>query len=254
VPPARDLTGAVALVTGASRGLGRALAVALAEAGADLALTARGEADLRRTAEAAATHGVRAEVVPADLGRDADIDALVETTVRRLGRLDVLVNNAGISGPTTPFVELATADWDGVLGVNLRAPALLARAAARQMVAQGGGRIVNVASIGATIPIASLAAYCVSKAGLVQLTRVMALELARHGVRVNAVCPGYFATPMNEEFFASEAGQRIVRTRIPLRRLGEPAELVPAVLLLASPASSFMTGSVVVVDGGHTLT
>jgi NAD(P)-dependent dehydrogenase (short-subunit alcohol dehydrogenase family) len=119
---------------------------------------------------------------------------------------------------------------------------------------QGEGRIVNVASIGATIPIANLAAYCVSKAGLVQLTRVMALELARHGVRVNAVCPGYFATPMNEEFFASEPGQRIVRSRIPLRRLGDPAELVPAVLLLASPASSFMTGSVVVVDGGHTLT
>jgi NAD(P)-dependent dehydrogenase (short-subunit alcohol dehydrogenase family) len=122
------------------------------------------------------------------------------------------------------------------------------------MRAQGDGRIVNVASIGATIPIANLAAYCVSKAGLVQLTRVMALELARHGIRVNAVCPGYFATPMNEEFFGSEPGQRIVRSRIPLRRLGDPAELVPVVLLLASPASSFMTGSVVVVDGGHTLT
>jgi NAD(P)-dependent dehydrogenase (short-subunit alcohol dehydrogenase family) len=254
VPAAPDLKGSVALVTGASRGLGRALALALAEAGADVVLTARRVADLRRTAEEAAAHGARTEVVPADLGRDGDIEALVGTAVRRFGRLDVLVNNAGISGPTTPFLELATADWDAVLGVNLRAPALLARAAARQMVAQGGGRIVNVASIGATVPIAGLAAYCVSKAGLVQLTRVMALELARHGVRVNAVCPGYFATPMNEEFFASEPGQRVVRARIPLRRLGDPAELVPAVLLLASPASSFMTGSVVVVDGGHTLT
>jgi NAD(P)-dependent dehydrogenase (short-subunit alcohol dehydrogenase family) len=254
VSPKAELAGSIALVTGASRGLGRTLALALADAGADLMLTARTVADLRRTAEEAVALGVQADVFPADLGHDAEIDALVAATVRRFGRLDVLVNNAGISGPTTPFVDLPTADWDAVLGLNLRAPALVARAAARQMRAQGGGRIVNVASIGATIPIANLAAYCVSKAGLVQLTRVMALELARHGVRVNAVCPGYFATPMNEEFFASEPGQRIVRSRIPLRRLGDPAELVPAVLLLASPASSFMTGSVVVVDGGHTLT
>jgi NAD(P)-dependent dehydrogenase (short-subunit alcohol dehydrogenase family) len=254
VAPKVELTGSVALVTGASRGLGRALALALAEAGADVMLTARSAAELQRTAGEAAALGVQADLFPADLGRDAEIEALVAATVRRFGHLDVLVNNAGISGPTTPFVDLATEDWDVVLGVNLRAPALVARAAARQMRAQGDGRIVNVASIGATIPIANLAAYCVSKAGLVQLTRVMALELARHGIRVNAVCPGYFATPMNEEFFGSEPGQRIVRSRIPLRRLGDPAELVPVVLLLASPASSFMTGSVVVVDGGHTLT
>jgi NAD(P)-dependent dehydrogenase (short-subunit alcohol dehydrogenase family) len=253
VSPKAELAGSIALVTGASRGLGRTLALALADAGADLMLTARTVADLRRTAEEAVALGVQADVFPADLGHDAEIDALVAATVRRFGRLDVLVNNAGILRDRMLF-NMAEDEWDAVRGLNLRAPALVARAAARQMRAQGGGRIVNVASIGATIPIANLAAYCVSKAGLVQLTRVMALELARHGVRVNAVCPGYFATPMNEEFFASEPGQRIVRSRIPLRRLGDPAELVPAVLLLASPASSFMTGSVVVVDGGHTLT
>jgi NAD(P)-dependent dehydrogenase (short-subunit alcohol dehydrogenase family) len=253
VPSPVDLRGSVALVTGASRGLGRALALALAEAGADLALAARAAGDLARTAADATRHGVRAEAFPADLRRDADIEGLVARTARAFGRIDVLVNNAGISGPDAAFLDLEPAAWDEVLGVNLRAPALLAQAVARRMVAQGGGRIVNVASIGGLTPIARLAPYCVSKAGLVQLTRVMALELARHRIRVNAVCPGYFGTPMNEAFFATEAGRTVVRQAIPMRRLGDPAELGPVVLLLASEASSFMTGSIVVIDGGQLL-
>jgi NAD(P)-dependent dehydrogenase (short-subunit alcohol dehydrogenase family) len=255
VPSPLDLRGSVALVTGASRGLGRALALALAEAGADLALAARSADDLARTVADATRYGVRAEAFPGDLRRDADVEGLVASVAAAFGRIDVLVNNAGISGPETPFLDLEPAGWDEVLRVNLRAPALLAQGVARRMVAQGGGgRIVNVASIGGLTPIARLGAYCVSKAGLIQLTRVMALELARHRVRVNAVCPGYFATPMNEAFFASEPGQALVRRAIPMRRLGDPPELASVVLLLASEASSFMTGSVVVIDGGQTLT
>lgn len=244
----------VALVTGASRGLGRTLALALGEAGADLALAARNRDDLERTAADAARQGVRAEVFLADLSAPAAIEALVADAERAFGRIDVLVNNAGIAGRELPVHELCAEDWDRVLAVNLRAPALCAAAVARGMIARRRGRIVNVASIGALTPLARMGPYCAAKAGLVQLTRVMALELARHGVQVNCICPGYFATPMNREFFASPAGQAVIQRSIPVRRLGEPTELAPAVVLLASDGASFMTGSVVVVDGGHTLT
>ena len=249
-----DLSGTVALVTGASRGLGQAMALALAEAGADLALAARSAADLHRTAETAAKHGVRAEVFPVDMRKPEDIRALVDGAVSAFGRIDVLVNNAGISGAEKPCLDLEPGDWDEMLAVNLRGPALCAQAAARVMAARRQGRIINVASLGAFRPIASLAPYCASKAGLVQLTRVMALELARHNVQVNALCPGYFATPMNERFFATPQGQEVIRRSIPMRRLGEPGELGPMVVFLASDASRFMTGSIIVVDGGQALT
>jgi NAD(P)-dependent dehydrogenase (short-subunit alcohol dehydrogenase family) len=249
-----DLGGRVALVTGASRGLGRTLALGLAEAGADLALVARSREDLERTAVEAAKHGVRAEVFPADLADPAAIETFVAEAERAFGRIDALVNNAGIAGREAPVHELAAGDWDRVLAVNLRAPGLCAAAVARGMIARRRGRIVNIASIGALTPLGRLGPYCAAKAGLVQLTRVMALELARHGVQVNCVCPGYFATPMNDEFFATRPGQELIQRSIPMRRLGDATELVPAVVLLASDGASFMTGSVVVVDGGHTLT
>ena len=249
-----DLGGTVALVTGASRGLGRAMALALAEAGADVGLAGRSAPDLARTAEEAARRGVRAEVFHAEMREARDIEALTAAVIHAFGRIDVLVNNAGISGTEKTVVDLTPEDWDEVLAVNLRGPALCARAVARTMVARRQGRIINIASIGALTPLARLAPYCASKAGLVQLTRVMALELARHNVQVNAVCPGYFATPMNEAFFASPEGQEVIRHSIPMRRLGDPAELGPTIVFLASDASSFMTGSVVVVDGGQMLT
>jgi NAD(P)-dependent dehydrogenase (short-subunit alcohol dehydrogenase family) len=249
-----DLGGTVALVTGASRGLGRAGALALAEAGADLALTARSAADLEGVADEARARGVRAETFRADLRSAAEIDAMVSAAEAAFGRIDVLVNNAGIAGSEKPALELSAAEWDAVLAVDLRAPALCARAVGRGMAARRRGRIVNVASIGAIVPFPRLAPYCASKAGLVQLTRVMALELARHNVQVNVVCPGYFSTPMNEAFFATAAGQEVIQRAIPMRRLGEPAELGPTIVFLASEAASFMTGAVITVDGGQTLT
>ncbi len=249
----RDLQGTVALVTGASRGLGRAFALALAEAGADLVLAARGVDDLRLTAEAAAKHGVRAEAFRADMREARDIEALVEGATRAFGRIDVLVNNAGIAGAEKPVLDLERGEWEEALAVNLLGPALLARAVARGMVERRQGRIINVASIAGLAPVSRLGPYCVSKAALIQLTRVMALELARHNVQVNALCPGYFRTPMNEAFFATPKGQAVVQHAIPMQRLGDPKELAPMVVFLASEASSFMTGSVVVVDGGQTL-
>ena len=249
----RDLQGTVALVTGASRGLGRAFALALAEAGADLVLAARSVDDLQLTAEAAAKHGVRAEAFRADMREARDIEALVEGAIRAFGRIDVLVNNAGISGAEKPVLDLERREWEDALAVNLLGPALLARAVARGMVERRQGRIINVASIAGLAPVSRLGPYCVSKAALIQLTRVMALELARHNVQVNALCPGYFRTPMNETFFATPKGQAVVQHAIPMQRLGDPKELAPMVVFLASEASSFMTGSVVVVDGGQTL-
>ncbi|MEK7362745.1 MAG: SDR family oxidoreductase [candidate division NC10 bacterium] len=249
----RDLRGTVALVTGASRGLGRAFALALAEAGADLALAARSVDDLQRTAEEAAKYDVRAEAFRADMREAGEIEALVEGATRAFGRIDVLVNNAGISGAEKPVLDVARQEWEEALAVNLLGPALLARAVARGMVERRQGRIINVASIAGLAPVSRLGPYCVSKAALIQLTRVMALELARHNVQVNALCPGYFRTPMNETFFATPKGQAVVQQAIPMQRLGDPKELAPMVVFLASEASSFMTGSVVVVDGGQTL-
>ena len=199
----------------------------------------------------AAKHGVRVETVRADLREPAAIEALVAGALTAFGRIDVLVNNAGIAGAERPFLALGPADWDAVLAVDLRAPALCARAVGRAMVARRRGRIINVASIGATVPAARLAPYCASKAGLVQLTRVMALELARHHVQVTCVYPGYFATPMNAAFFATAAGQAVIARAIPMCRPGDPAEFGPTIVFLASDASSFMTGSVLTVDGGQ---
>jgi NAD(P)-dependent dehydrogenase (short-subunit alcohol dehydrogenase family) len=249
-----DLAGTVALVTGASRGLGRAAVLALAAAGADVALSGRAVDDLRAVADEVAKHGVRAEVFPAELRDATAIEGLARDVLAAWGRIDVLLNNAGISGGEKPFLQLTAEDWDDTLAVDLRGPALLAGAVARTMVARRRGRIINVGSIGALTPLSTLTAYCAAKAGLVQMTRVMALELARHNVQVNAICPGYFHTPMNHEFFASPAGRALIERSIPMRRLGDPAEIGPTVVFLASDAASFMTGSVIVVDGGHTLT
>ena len=185
--------------------------------------------------EPGARSGVRGETLRADLREPAAIEALV-------------------AGAEKPFLELEPADWGEVLAVDLRVPALCARAAARAMVARRRARIINIASISATEPAARLAPYCASKAGLVRLTRVMALEPARHNVQVNCVCPGDFATPMNAAFFATAAGQAAIARAIPMRRLGAPAELGPVIVFLASEASSFMTGSVITVDGGQSLT
>jgi NAD(P)-dependent dehydrogenase (short-subunit alcohol dehydrogenase family) len=249
-----DLGGRVSLVTGASRGLGRAMALALAEAGAGLALCGRSAEDLDRVAHEAARHGGRVATFRADLREPAAIERMMQDALRTFGQIDVLVNNAGISGADKSFLELTAEDWDAVLAVDLRGAALCAQAAARAMVEQKRGRIINVASMGAVRPIPRLGPYCASKAGLVQLTRVMALELARHHVQVNALCPGYFLTPMNEGFFTSPRGRALVEQDIPLRRLGDPAELGPTIVYLASEASGFMTGAVILIDGGQTLT
>lgn len=244
------LAGKAVLVTGGSRGLGRAIALGCAEAGADLALGGRNAADIEAVAGDVRQLGRRAVCLPADLADPAAIERMVSGAAEALGRLDVLINNAGIAGREAKAIDLTADDWDEVYRINLRAPALCAKAAARVM---QGGVIVNIASISATVPLSRLAPYCSTKAALVQLTKVLAIELAPLGIRVNAVCPGYFTTPMNEEFFGDPKRREAVERASVLRRIGSPEELAPIVTLLASDSSSYMTGAAIVVDGGLTL-
>ena len=248
-----SLAGRRALVTGASRGLGRHFALTLAHAGARVALASRSPAALAEVALKASTLGPNAAVVALDVTDAGGVERAVADAAEKLEGLDILVNNAGIAVPK-PALDLTEADWDATVDTDLKGAFLVAQAAARIMKEQArGGSIVNVASITAFWPAGQLAAYAAAKAGLVQLTRVLAREWARHAIRVNALAPGYIATDMNREFFASDAGKKLIQ-QIPQRTLGQPADLDGALLLLASEAGRHMTGAVITVDGGLSLT
>ena len=245
-----ELSGRVALITGASSGLGRHFAGVLARAGAHVVLAARRADRLAEAAQAIETAGGRVTTVTMDVGQSASIVSAIGTIAEQLGRLDILVNNAGVA-ISRPFLELDEADWDQVVDTNLKGCFLVAQEAARTMVRLGhGGTIVNIASILGLRVAGQVAPYVASKAGLVRLSQAMALELARYKIRVNVICPGYMETDLNHDFFATPAGQALVK-RIPQRRLGRMEELDGPLLLLCSEAGSYMTGSVIAVDGGH---
>ncbi len=245
------LEGQVVVITGAAQGIGAACAERLAADGAHLALwdvdDARGEA----LAAALVARGQRAIYRHCNVADRADVDAAVATTVQHFGRIDALVNNAGIFKAAN-FLDISEADWDAVLDVNLKGAFLVGQAVARVMVASGGGAIVNLSSVNGVLAIPSIASYNVSKGGINQLTRVMALALADQGIRVNAVAPGTIATELarNAVLGSDEARARIM-SRTPMRRLGEPGEVAEVVAFLISSAASYMTGEIVVVDGGR---
>jgi 3-oxoacyl-[acyl-carrier protein] reductase len=243
-----DLTGRVALVTGASQGLGRRFASVLAGHGAAVGLAARQVEKLEDLREAIAAAGGRAASVALDVTDTAAIERALDQIENALGPVGILVNNAGVA-VSKGVLEQTEADWDRVVGTNLKGAFFTAQAVARRMVARGGGAIVNIASVLALDVVGHLAPYAAAKGGLWQLTRSMALELARHGVRVNALAPGYIETEINRDFLATEAGERM-KKRIPQRRFGTPEDLDGALLLLASDASRYMTGSIIVIDGG----
>ena len=244
-----SLSGRVALITGASGGLGRHFARVLHEAGAKVALAARRPDSV---AEDVASLGEGAMAVALDVTEAASIAAALDAVEARFGVCDLLVNNAGIAA-TTPFLDHAPEDWDRVMAVDLRGAFFMGQAAAKRMVASGKpGAIVNIASILAGRVVPGVASYSAAKAGLVHLTHQMAVELARYRIRVNALAPGYIATDINRDFFASEPGQAMIK-RIPQRRLGSPDDLTGPLLLLASAAGAHMTGAVVTVDGGHSV-
>lgn len=247
----QSLLGRTAVVTGAGRGLGRAMAVALAGAGADVVLAARSKDQLEEVAAEVERLGRRALAVPTDVTDATAVQHLVDTTVAELGGLDVLVNNSGVID-STPLLDQDPAVWDRVMGTNVRGTYLATRAAGAHMVAQGSGKVVNIASNFAFTGVANHAAYCASKAAVVAFTRAMAVEWARHGIQVNALAPGYFATDMNAALRADPDALAKVLRAVPARRMGEAHELSAWLVLLAGPASDFMTGETIVVDGGQT--
>ncbi len=248
--PSFDLGGQVALVTGASSGIGRHLALLLAAAGAKVALAARRIDRLAEAAREIESEGGRAVPIALDVTRSDDAAAAIAAAEQALGPLTLLVNNAGVV-VSKPVLEHTEEEWDYVVDTNLKGAWLMAREFARHLIdRQRPGRIVNIASVLGTRTIARVPSYCAAKAGLIHLTHVLAMELARHGILVNALAPGYVETDFNRDFLASEAGKKLA-ARVPLRRVGQPDDLDGAMLLLASPAGAYITGAVIAVDGGH---
>jgi NAD(P)-dependent dehydrogenase (short-subunit alcohol dehydrogenase family) len=246
-----DLTGRSALVTGAGKGIGRAIAVALARAGADVALASRTQADLEEVAEEIRSLGRCALAVLADIGDEEQIQLMVRRVLEGHGRIDILVNNAGIEGGGS-VIEMDAAHWDRVMAVNLRGPMLCCKYVGPHMIERRSGKVINVASVLASRVSRYMGPYAASKGALVQLTRTLALEWIAHNVQVNALCPGYILTPMNERFFKTQRGKKLVE-ELPIGRLGKTSEIEGAAGFLASDATSYMTGATLYVDGGHSL-
>lgn len=247
-----ELTGKVAVVTGAGRGLGREIAIALSRAGAHVVAASRTQKELDALVDDIHADGGRALAVATDV---TDVDAvasLIEQAVARFGRVDIVVNNSGIVD-TSPLLEQDPETWDRVISTNLRGTYLVTRAAGRYLTEQGSGKVINIASNFALMGVANHAAYSASKAAVIAFTKAMAVEWARYGVQVNAIAPGYFATELNADMRADEDMMARVTRAIPARRIGTPSELRPWLLLLAGAASDFMTGEVIVIDGGQSV-
>jgi 2-deoxy-D-gluconate 3-dehydrogenase len=245
------LRGKAALVTGAGRGLGRAFATALAEAGAAVALVGRTESSLREAAAEIEAAGGRALALTGDVTDEGSVAAMVARTVDAFGQLDILVNNSGVLHNAS-VLETSLDDWQRVIATNLTGPFLCCRAAGPHLFEQEGAKVVNVASMFGRRGVPTLASYCASKAALANFTATLALEWARQGVQVNAIAPGYFETEMNTDVREDERALARIVKRIPAGRMGRPEELVPLLLYLSGPGSDFMTGETIVIDGGQT--
>lgn len=244
------LDGRVAIVTGASRGLGRAMASALAEAGAEVALVARSKPDLEETARAVEALGRRALVLPTDVSVFREVEAMADAVLGALGQIDILVNNSGIA-LVKPLIEMTPEEWARVVETNLTGTFNCCRVVGPLMVARRRGKVINVASVLGAQGLPGYSAYSASKGGIIALTKALAVEWARYHVQVNAIAPGWFLTPMNAQAFADEKIRDRLLRDVPARRAGEPEELGPLVIYLASGASDFMTGEIVVIDGGQ---
>ncbi|HMK36529.1 MAG TPA: glucose 1-dehydrogenase [Desulfomonilaceae bacterium] len=246
-----DLGGSVALVTGASKGLGKSMAQALAAAGADVALFARDVENLKAVKETVESMGRRAEFFVVDVLNKPSIEAAIAGALEIFGRVDILVNNAGVN-VRKPVLEITPEEWDLVLDTNLKGYLLMAQAVVPHMVSRGQGKVINMASILGTVALPSQVAYASSKGGVIQMTKVMALEWAKLGIQVNAIGPTYFETPLVAQLRNDPERYNFIIERTPMGRWGQPDELAGVVVFLASRASDFVTGQTIFVDGGWT--
>ncbi len=247
-----DLTGRVALVTGAYRGLGLAMARGLAEAGAHVVLNGRKPDELASARDALRSDGLAADTALFDVTDRAAVTAAVADLEARHGHVDVLVNNAGIQR-RAPFADFAQADWDAVIATNLTGPFIVAQAVVRGMIARRSGKVIHIASLLSELGRPTIVAYTAAKGGVRQLTRGMAVELAPYNIQVNAISPGYFATEMNRALLDNPEFDAWVRKRTPAGRWGDPSEVAGLAVFLASSASDYMTGQLLTLDGGMSI-
>jgi NAD(P)-dependent dehydrogenase (short-subunit alcohol dehydrogenase family) len=246
-----DLSGKKAFVTGASRGIGRVIAVALAAAGADVAIAARSQDGLEQTAREVTAVGRKAFVFPLDVTRQEDVVAAVTEAIKMLGHLDIVFNNAGGSNFMVPFLDMRISGWEKVLRLNLDSTVYVCQAVGPHLRERGSGSVINVASVAGLAAAPGLVPYGASKAAVVSLTRTLAVEWAPLGIRVNALCPGWTATDLNKNLWDGPDGGEATVANVPMRRWARPEEMAGPAVFLASDASSYMTGQVLVVDGGQ---
>jgi len=246
-----ELTNKIAVVTGASRGIGAAIARGLAKSGADVAVVSRNLPALNKTAEKIVEMGQKPLAVKADIGIPDDIDSAIEEVLRHFKRIDILVNNAGISPVLKRAEDMTKAEWDEIIRINLTGTFLFSQACGKVMIEQKrGGKIINMASVVGTVGFPRLAAYCASKGGIILLTKVLALDWAKYNIQVNAIGPSFIETDFTEGMRKSETISADLLKKTPMGRFGKPEEIVGAAIFLASDASSYMTGETVHVDGG----
>ena len=250
IPPF-TLSGKVAIVTGARRGIGKAIALAMAQAGADIAICDRviEDGELNAVAEEVKRLGRRSLAVQADITQKAEVDGLVKRVVAEFGVIDILVNNAAMN-IRAPLLELREDGWDRVINTDLKGYFLCSQAVGKRMVEQKRGNIINIASTAAIKAAPEMGAYCIAKAGVVMLTRVLAVELAKYNIRVNAIAPSMVKTKFSQPLWSDPETLKQTESEIPLGRLAEPDDIIGSVLFLASDASSYITGHTIIVDGG----
>jgi len=249
-----DLSGKVAVVTGGCSGLGISFSEALAEAGADIVIgdimVGTPQCDEARTA--IEKHGTKVLPVKCDVTKPEDAENLIAATVKEFGKVDILVNSAGLFGENQRVSDMDPSNWDKVLAVDLKGTFLCCRAASKEMIKQNQGKIINISSASSFKALPGMAAYATAKSGILMLTKTLALELVRYNIQVNTLSPGYFVTPLNRGFFETDAGKKMI-SNWPPRRPGNPEELKGMIVYLSSPASSFTTGQEFVIDGGQWL-
>ncbi len=244
------LNGRTALITGAARGIGRAIALQLAEAGAKIVVNDLSAADCEETMREVEKRGVEAFSIAGDVTSKSQVEAMVQTICKKFGNLDILVNNAG-TVVRKSAIELSEEEWDSVIDVNLKGTFLCSQAAARRMIEmKNGGKIINISSVLGEVALPPRAAYSASKGGIISLTRDLALEFAQYNIRVNAVAPGWVRTEVREKYFAQEGVREYLLERIPVKRFCEPEEVAVLVAFLASDKANYITGQTIAIDGG----